>query len=227
MLNSTHGRKHQDGRGRVKHRMRSRPHEYSISILRASVQMLDNKQDDLHARISFQQNIRNRNVLCFTESWLNPGIPDSSIQQGGGRCVTVIHLPGTVDWVMMRSCFGFHFMLEPKKQDKCGSHQQFFGIVQLVWARGQAENFAYWLELNGHWHLTWEATLSSIHEGIATAIMNSDCLVFLFSLLWSRRRYRIHQASTESSGRATTLRPRGSWKRTLPQTLFTSFIIQV
>ncbi len=51
--------------------------------------------------------------------------------------------------------------------------------------------------LEGHLcHLTWEATPHFMHEGITTAIMNSNCLVFVFSLLWSRR-YQIHQASTE------------------------------
>ena len=35
------------------------------------------------------------------------------------------------------------------------------------------------LELNGHRRrLTWEATPRSIHEGVSSAIMNSDCLVF-------------------------------------------------
>lgn len=39
------------------------------------------------------------------------------------------------------------------------------------------------LELNGpRRRLTWEATPRSIHEGVATAIMNSDCLVFDISM---------------------------------------------
>uniref|UniRef100_A0A8C6RLL6 E3 ubiquitin-protein ligase n=1 Tax=Nannospalax galili TaxID=1026970 RepID=A0A8C6RLL6_NANGA len=88
--------------------------------------------------------------------------------------VTDINLPGAVDW----SCFGFHFMLALEKQEKYEGHQQFFATVQLIGTRKQAENFAYQLELNGHRRrLTWEATPISIHEGIATAIMNSDCLV--------------------------------------------------
>ena len=52
------------------------------SILLVNVQALDNKLDNLHASISFQQDIRNCNVLWFTETWLNPGIPDSAIQPG-------------------------------------------------------------------------------------------------------------------------------------------------
>ena len=39
--------------------------------------------------------------------------------------------------------------------------------------------YFYRLELNGHRRrLTWEATPRSIHEGVSSAIMNSDCLVF-------------------------------------------------
>ncbi|XP_035289516.1 E3 ubiquitin-protein ligase Siah2 isoform X2 [Anguilla rostrata] len=92
---------------------------------------------------------------------------------------TDIDLPGAVDWVMMQSCFGFHFMLVLEKQEKYEGHQQFFAIVLLIGTRKQAENFAYRLELNGNRRrLTWEATPRSIHDGVAAAIMNSDCLVF-------------------------------------------------
>ncbi|XP_027970895.1 E3 ubiquitin-protein ligase SIAH1-like [Eumetopias jubatus] len=92
---------------------------------------------------------------------------------------TDINLPGAVDWVMTQSCFGVHFMLVLEKQEKYDGHQQFFAIVQLIGSHKQAEDFAYRLELNGHRRrLTWEATPRSIHDGIATAIRKSDCLVF-------------------------------------------------
>ncbi|ELR49756.1 E3 ubiquitin-protein ligase SIAH2, partial [Bos mutus] len=92
---------------------------------------------------------------------------------------TDINLPGAVDWVMMQSCFGHHFMLVLEKQEKYEGHQQFFAIVLLIGTRKQAENFAYRLELNGNRRrLTWEATPRSIHDGVSAAIMNSDCLVF-------------------------------------------------
>lgn len=92
---------------------------------------------------------------------------------------TDINLPGAVDWVMMQSCFGHNFMLVLEKQEKFDGHQQFFAIVQLIGSRKEAENFAYRLELNGNRRrLTWEAMPRSIHEGISSAILNSDCLVF-------------------------------------------------
>ena len=56
---------------------------------------------------------------------------------------TDINLPGAVDWVMMQSCFGHHFMLVLEKQEKYDGLQQFFAIVQLIGTRKQAENFAY------------------------------------------------------------------------------------
>jgi E3 ubiquitin-protein ligase SIAH1 len=92
---------------------------------------------------------------------------------------TDINLPGTVDWVMVQSCSGHHFMLVLEKQEKFHGYQQFFFIVQLIGSRIQAENFEYRSELNGQGRrLTWEATTRSIHEGVSSAIMNSDCLVF-------------------------------------------------
>ncbi|XP_011646461.1 retinol dehydrogenase 13-like isoform X3 [Pogonomyrmex barbatus] len=62
---------------------------------------------------------------------------------------TDINLPGAVDWVMMQSCFGHHFMLVLEKQEKYDGHQQFFAIVQLIGSRKQAENFAYRDRLGG------------------------------------------------------------------------------
>ncbi|XP_053436111.1 E3 ubiquitin-protein ligase SIAH1-like [Nycticebus coucang] len=92
---------------------------------------------------------------------------------------TDINVPGAVDWVMMQSCFGFHFMVVLEKQENYNGQEQFFAILQLIGTAKQAENFAYRLELTGHRRrLTWEATPLSIQERIATAMMKSDCLVF-------------------------------------------------
>jgi hypothetical protein len=41
------------------------------SVLLAKVQSLENKLDDLRSRLSYQQDIKNGNILCFTELWLN------------------------------------------------------------------------------------------------------------------------------------------------------------
>ncbi|KAI2660444.1 hypothetical protein H4Q32_008007 [Labeo rohita] len=46
------------------------------SILLANVQSLENKLDDLRARVTFQRDVRDCNILCFTETWLTPTVPD-------------------------------------------------------------------------------------------------------------------------------------------------------
>jgi E3 ubiquitin-protein ligase SIAH1 len=96
---------------------------------------------------------------------------------------TDINLPGAVDWVMMQSCFGYYFMLVLEKQDKQDqggqNYQMFYAVVQLIGAKKEAENFVYRLELsNQRRRLCWEATPRSIHEGVASAIQQSDCLSF-------------------------------------------------
>ena len=57
--------------------------------------------------------------------------------------IIVTTAAGSVDWVMLHSCLGHHFMLVLEKQEKFDGHQQFFAIVQLIGTRKQAENFAY------------------------------------------------------------------------------------
>ena len=114
----------------------------------------------------------------------------------------LVYLPNCFLYVSLYwfSLYSFRLVLE--KQEKFDGHQQFFAIVQLIGTRKQAENFAYRygeklfcklfifmykcpfefsfrLELNGQRRrLTWEATPRSIHEGVSSAILNSDCLVF-------------------------------------------------
>ena len=55
----------------------------SPSVLLANVQSTENKIDKLRLRISYQQDIKNCNILCFTESWLNYNI--INIQLAGFR----------------------------------------------------------------------------------------------------------------------------------------------
>jgi hypothetical protein len=54
-----------------------------LSILLANVQSLDNKVDELRARISFQRDIRDGQILCFKETWLSRDILSSFIQPAG------------------------------------------------------------------------------------------------------------------------------------------------
>ncbi len=66
-------KKHCGRRAGIRNRLRERAHSPPLpSILLANVQSLENKMDDLRARISFQWDIRDCNILCLTETWLTP-----------------------------------------------------------------------------------------------------------------------------------------------------------
>ncbi len=64
----------------IRNRLRKRAHSPPLpSLLLANVQSLDNKMDDLRARISFQRDIRDCNIICLTETWLTPSVPDTAV----------------------------------------------------------------------------------------------------------------------------------------------------
>ncbi len=66
-------KKHCGKRAGIRNRLRERAHSPPLlSILLANVQSLENKMDDLRARISFQWDIKDCNILCLTETWLTP-----------------------------------------------------------------------------------------------------------------------------------------------------------
>ncbi|KAK3507146.1 hypothetical protein QTP70_008620 [Hemibagrus guttatus] len=65
----------------VRNRLRARAHHTPLpSIQLANIQSLDNELDDLRARVKFQRDIRDCNLLCFTETLVNPAVPDHAIQ---------------------------------------------------------------------------------------------------------------------------------------------------
>jgi E3 ubiquitin-protein ligase SIAH1 len=64
--------------------------------------------------------------------------------------VAGINMSREVDWGIIQSCFGHHFMVVLKKREFPDGQIMFFVIVQLIGSRKQAENFQYRLELNGH-----------------------------------------------------------------------------
>ena len=57
----------------------------------ANVQSLENKMDELHARFNFQREIANCCVLAFTETWLDPTVPDSAVSPSGFS-ITIVTL---------------------------------------------------------------------------------------------------------------------------------------
>ncbi len=67
-------------RAGIRDRLRNRAHSPPLpSILLANVQSLENKMDDLRARTSFQRDIRDCNILCLSETWLTPSVPDTAV----------------------------------------------------------------------------------------------------------------------------------------------------
>ena len=71
-------------RGGVLVRLRKRAHRAPLpSILLANVQSLDNKVDEIRARVAFQRDIRDCNVLCFTETWLTGKTLSRAVQPTG------------------------------------------------------------------------------------------------------------------------------------------------
>ncbi len=81
--NNGHRRRNKKHRGKsasIRNRLRERAHSPPLpSILLANVQSLVNKMDDLRARISFQRDIRDCNIICLIETWLTPSVPDTAV----------------------------------------------------------------------------------------------------------------------------------------------------
>ncbi len=75
-------KKHRGKCAGIRNRLRERAHILHLpSILLANIQSLENKMDDLRARISFQWDIRDCNIRCLTETWLTPSVPDTAVTQ--------------------------------------------------------------------------------------------------------------------------------------------------
>ena len=65
-------------------RLRRRAHRVPLpSILLANVQSLENKVVEIRARVAIQREIRECNVLCFTETWLTRDTLSKSVQPAG------------------------------------------------------------------------------------------------------------------------------------------------
>ncbi len=81
-LNNRRRRKiHHGKRAGIRNRLRQRAHSPPLpSILLANVQSLENKMDDLRARISFQRDIKDCNILCLSETWLTPSVSDTAVR---------------------------------------------------------------------------------------------------------------------------------------------------
>ncbi len=74
-------KKHCGRRAGIRNRLRERAHSPPLSsFLLTNVQSLEDKMDDLRARISFQWDIRDCKILCLTETWLTHSVPDTAVR---------------------------------------------------------------------------------------------------------------------------------------------------
>ena len=65
-------------------RLQSRAHHLPLpSILLTNVQSLDSKFDEIRTPFALQRDIRDCNILCFTETWLSKDILSESVQPPG------------------------------------------------------------------------------------------------------------------------------------------------
>ncbi|KAF1378906.1 hypothetical protein PFLUV_G00195360 [Perca fluviatilis] len=65
----------------IRNRLRNRPHRTPLlSFLLANVQSIENKLDELRARIKYRRDMRDCNSICLTETWLTHSIQDHAIQ---------------------------------------------------------------------------------------------------------------------------------------------------
>jgi hypothetical protein len=65
-------------------RLRRRAYRTMLqSILLTNVQSLNNKIDEIRARVAFKREIRDCNILCYTETWLSWDTLPESVQPLG------------------------------------------------------------------------------------------------------------------------------------------------
>ena len=96
-----------------------RPSHHSplLSILLANVQSLDNKVDEIRARVAFQREIRDCNILCFTEICLSQNMLSELVKPP--RCSVLIvdfrrqkreHIPFHIDGTVVETVDSFKFL---------------------------------------------------------------------------------------------------------------------
>ncbi len=91
--------------------------------------------DDLRVRISFQRNIRDRNILCLTETWLTPSVLDTAVMPSDN--LSVLRMDRTVEAGKTKGG-GVCFMINKKWCDprsiailsrSCSPHLEHLSII--------------------------------------------------------------------------------------------------
>ncbi|KAK7888822.1 hypothetical protein WMY93_024382 [Mugilogobius chulae] len=78
---TVHPKRRRGKRGGLHARLKARANKPPLpSLLLANVRSLENKMDDLRARITTQREVRECCALIFTETWLAENTPDTAVQ---------------------------------------------------------------------------------------------------------------------------------------------------
>ncbi len=129
-------KKHRGRRAGIRDRLRNKAHSPPLpSILLANVQSLENKMDDLRARTSFQRDIRDCNILCLSETWLTPSVPDTAVTPSDN--FSVLRMDRTAEAGKIKGG-GVCFMINKKWCDprnisilsrSCSPHLEYLSII--------------------------------------------------------------------------------------------------
>ncbi len=129
-------KKHHGKCAGIRNRLRERAHSPPLpSILLTKVQSLENKMDDLRARIRFQRVIRDCNILCLTETWLTTSVPDTAVTPSD--LFSVLRMNRTAE-AGKTKCGGVCFMINKKwcaprnisiLSRSCSPHREHLSII--------------------------------------------------------------------------------------------------
>ncbi len=136
-LNNPRRRKKHSGKcAGIRNRLRERAQSPPLpSIVLANVQSLENKMDDLRAGISFQRDIRDCNILCLTETWFTPSVPDTAVRLSDN--FSVLRMDRTAEAGKTKGG-GVCFMINKKWCDprnisilsrSCSPHLEYLSII--------------------------------------------------------------------------------------------------
>ncbi|XP_020816378.1 probable E3 ubiquitin-protein ligase sinah [Drosophila serrata] len=89
---------------------------------------------------------------------------------------TNVNLEGALDWTMVQTCFGRHFLLSLEKVTMGDDFQQFIATCRIIGTVREAANFEYYITLETNKRtLRWKSSPKSIRESIT--FVDSDFLV--------------------------------------------------
>jgi E3 ubiquitin-protein ligase SIAH1 len=91
---------------------------------------------------------------------------------------TEIDMAASMDWVMMQSCFGHHFLLVLQKQYQDPHSQYYIQVIQMG-SKNEAKHFRYNLQLHaGSRKLNFQSAPKSLDDVNTADVFRKECLHF-------------------------------------------------